>query len=45
MRTLAAHFAALDAAGNLGALFEGDPAMTAAERTIVETEESWILGA
>ena len=45
VRTIAAHFAALDEAGNLGALFEGDPAMTAAERTIVETEESWILGA
>jgi len=45
VRTIAAHFAALDEAGHLGALFEGDPALTPAERAIVETEESWILGA
>lgn len=45
VRTIAKHFAALDVAGDLGALFEGDPALTQAERTIVETEEAWILGA
>lgn len=45
VRTIAAHFAALDAEGALGALFEGDPALTPAERKIVETEEAWILGA
>jgi len=45
VRTIAKHFAALDATGDLGALFEGDPALTQAERTIVETEEAWILGA
>jgi hypothetical protein len=26
-------------------LFAGDPALTPTERTIVETEEAWILGA
>ena len=45
VRSIAAHFAALDEAGALGALFEGDPALTPAERAIVETEEAWILGA
>lgn len=45
VRTIAAHFATLDEAGALGALFEGDPALTPAERAIVETEEAWILGA
>lgn len=45
VRTIAAHFATLDEAGALGALFEGDPALTRAERAIVETEEAWILGA
>ncbi len=42
---LAGHFATLDADGGLGALFEGDPALSATERTIVENEEAWILGA
>lgn len=45
VRTIAAHFAALDDAGALGALFAGDPALSAADRAIVETEEAWILGA
>lgn len=45
VRTIAAHFAALDAAGGLGALFAGDPSLSAAERAIVVTEEAWILGA
>ena len=45
VRTIAAHFATLDAAGELGALFGGDPALTPAQRTIVETEEAWIPGA
>lgn len=45
VRTIAAHFAALDDTGMLGALFAGDPALNAAERVIVETEEAWILGA
>ncbi len=45
VRTIAGHFATLDADGELGTLFEGDPALTPAERAIVETEEAWILGA
>lgn len=45
VRTIAAHFASLDEAGSLGALFEGDPTLSRAERMIIETEEAWILGA
>lgn len=45
VRSIAAHFAALDAAGELATLFEGDPALSAADRAIVEGEEAWILGA
>ena len=45
VRTIAAHFASLDEAGALGALFEGDPTLSRAERMIIETEEAWILGA
>ncbi|NKB55871.1 MAG: cobalamin biosynthesis protein CbiG [Alphaproteobacteria bacterium] len=45
VRTIAAHFAALDEDGSLGALFDGDPALSATERTLVENEEAWILGA
>ncbi len=45
VRSIAAHFAALDDTGDLGALFEGDPALSAAQRNIVEQEEAWILGA
>jgi precorrin-8X/cobalt-precorrin-8 methylmutase len=44
VRSLAAHFAALDDRGGLGSYFAGDPALTAAERTIVEREEGWVLG-
>ena len=45
VRTIGAHFAALDDAGALEVLFEGDPALNAAQRCIVEEEEAWILGA
>ena len=45
VRTIAAHFASLDEAGALGALFEGDPTLSRVERMIIETEEAWILGA
>jgi precorrin-8X/cobalt-precorrin-8 methylmutase len=45
VRSIAAHFARLDDAGELGTFFAGDPALTAAERSIVEQEEAWILGA
>jgi precorrin-8X/cobalt-precorrin-8 methylmutase len=44
VRALARHFAALDEAGALGALFAGDPALTPEERHAVEREEAWILG-
>ncbi len=41
---LARHFAELDAAERLGALFAGDEGLSAAERAVVEREEGWILG-
>lgn len=41
---MAAALADWDSAGRLGALFAADPALTAEERTAVETEEAWILG-
>ena len=41
---IARHFAALDAAGGLRRLFDGDPALTPGERRRVEEEEAWILG-
>lgn len=44
VRHLARHFAALDDAGTLKALFAGDPALSAAERHLVEREEGWVLG-
>ena len=44
VRRLAAHFAALDEAGQLADLFGGSPSLTAAEREIVECEEGWTLG-
>jgi hypothetical protein len=44
VRALARHFAALDAAGALGPLFAGDPALSPEERRAVEREEAWILG-
>lgn len=45
VKTLAEHFAHLDRDGRLAPLFAGDPALTAAERNLVEREEGWILGA
>ena len=44
VRTIAGHFAALDAAGNLATLFEGGADLSAAQRRVVEREEAWILG-
>jgi precorrin-8X/cobalt-precorrin-8 methylmutase len=44
VRSIAQHFADLDGLGGLGAVFAGDPALSANERTIVEREEGWILG-
>ena len=44
VRTTAEHFADLDIAGELEALFQGDPSLNEAEREIVEQEEAWILG-
>ena len=45
VRTIATHFATLDAAGDLATLFEGDPALSPEQRATVENEEAWILGA
>jgi precorrin-8X/cobalt-precorrin-8 methylmutase len=44
VRTIAEHFAGLDATGTLAPLFAGDPTLSPAERRLVETEEAWILG-
>jgi precorrin-8X/cobalt-precorrin-8 methylmutase len=44
VRTVARDFAARDRAGELDALFAGDPALTAAQRRPVESEEAWTLG-
>ncbi len=44
VRHLAAHFAALDARGELAKLLAGDPSLTKAERRAVEREEGWVLG-
>jgi precorrin-8X/cobalt-precorrin-8 methylmutase len=44
VRSLARHFAELDARGELAELFAGDPELSAAERTAVEQEEGWVLG-
>lgn len=44
VRALARYFARLDAAGMLGPMFAGDPALTPAERRAVEREEAWVLG-
>lgn len=41
---LARHFATLDGEGRLSKLFAGDSTLTAEDRTVVETEEGWILG-
>ena len=40
----ARYFAKLDDDGRLGALFSGGNGLSAADRTIVEQEEAWILG-
>ncbi len=42
---VARHLAGLDRAGELAALFAGDPSLTAQQRNCVETEEAWTLGA
>ncbi len=44
VRTIARHFASLDDAGRLAALFSGAADLTPEERRRVEREESWILG-
>jgi precorrin-8X/cobalt-precorrin-8 methylmutase len=44
VRAIAGHFADLDGLGALGAVFAGDPALSAGERAIVEAEEGWVLG-
>ena len=44
VRSIARHFAALDAVGRLAALFSGPPDLTPAERRRIERDESWILG-
>ncbi len=44
VRLLAERFAALDAAGRLGALFAADPALSDGERAVAAREEGWILG-
>src|SRR6516162_4675168 len=44
VRTVARFFAGRDRAGDLAALFAGDPLLTEAERHRVETEEAWTLG-
>lgn len=44
VRTMAAHFAALDDAGQLSTLFAGPAYLTPEDRETVETEEGWTLG-
>ena len=44
VRSVARYFAASDHAGNLAALFAGDPNLTPEQRHRVETEEAWTLG-
>ncbi|HUK10163.1 MAG TPA: precorrin-8X methylmutase [Stellaceae bacterium] len=44
VRSLAHHFATLDARGVLGPLFAGDLALSPDERRRVEQEEGWVLG-
>ncbi len=44
VRHLAAHFATLDARGELAALLAGDPSLSETERQQVEREEGWVLG-
>ena len=44
VRTVARFFAACDRAGELDALFFGDPELTRRQRACVESEEAWTLG-
>ena len=44
VRSVARFFAARDRAGELAALFAGDPSLTQEQRHRVETEEAWTLG-
>jgi precorrin-8X/cobalt-precorrin-8 methylmutase len=44
VRAVARFFAERDRAGELAALFAGDPTLTRAERDRVEAEEAWTLG-
>lgn len=44
VKALSAHFAHLDDAGRLSALFAGDPSLSAEEKLAAEREEGWILG-
>ena len=44
VRVNAEAFARLDAGGGLAPLFDGAPWLTRAQRTVIETEEAWILG-
>jgi precorrin-8X/cobalt-precorrin-8 methylmutase len=44
VRSVARFFATRDRAGDLGALFAGDPALNQKQRRRVEREEAWTLG-
>jgi hypothetical protein len=44
VRTMAAHFAALDESGDLSSLFAGPAGLTSEERKRIEGEEGWTLG-
>jgi hypothetical protein len=44
VRTMAAHFAALDDAGELSRLFAGPACLTPEDRERIEREEGWTLG-
>jgi precorrin-8X/cobalt-precorrin-8 methylmutase len=44
VRSVAEIFAACDLAGGLAAWFTGSPALSAAERRLIECEEAWTLG-
>jgi precorrin-8X/cobalt-precorrin-8 methylmutase len=44
VRVVARFFAERDRAGELAALFAGDPGLTPEQRQLVETEEAWTLG-
>ena len=44
VQAIAGHFARLDEAGELAAMFAGADDLSAAERATVEREEGWVLG-